>query len=291
MFESFRISWRLFKVSWNVLGKDKEIMIFPVLCGAALTLLWLIFLVSFIFFFILNGVIFSVASSWLFWVTLFLIFFLLILGTYFIAIFFEAAIIGCATIRLNGGDPTVKDGLRIASSRIGKLFGWAVIAATVGIIVQILASYFRRNLVAQFVLASLEMAWGIAIMFVVPVILYENLGGFKAVKRSAYIIKHNFGVSLISQFTLSLVALPFILLGTIVLLAGLIIMVYSIILGILLIIAAIASFLVLAVVFTALAGIMLAALYKYARTGTIGSGYDEILNAGGLTVAPAPAAA
>lgn len=36
-------------------------------------------------------------------------------------------------IRLNDGDPTVGDGLRIASSRIVQILGYAAIAATVEI--------------------------------------------------------------------------------------------------------------------------------------------------------------
>jgi len=287
MFESFRISWRLFKVSWNVLGKDKEIMIFPVLSGVVIALLWISFLIPVIFFSLLGGIS-SAIGDWIFWILLFLFY----IASYFIAIFFEAAIIGCATIRLNGGDPTVKDGLRIASSRIGKLFGWAVIAATVGIIVQALASYFKRNFVAQLVLSFLEMAWSIAIMFVVPVILYENLGGFKAIKRSASIIRRTLGVSLITQFTLSGVAFIFALLGILWLGGGIIVMVaYSFIIGIILVVSAVIYFLFLAILFSALSGIVMAALYKYARTGKIGAGYEQILTAGGVSIAPSPGAA
>ena len=110
MFESFSRSWALFKVSWGVLKKDKEIMLFPVISGVATLLLWSSFLVPVVLFSLLGGIS-NAVYDWIFWVMLFVFY----IVSYFIAIYFNAAIIGCATIRLNGGDPTVKDGLRVAS--------------------------------------------------------------------------------------------------------------------------------------------------------------------------------
>jgi Family of unknown function (DUF6159) len=61
---------------------------------------------------------------------------------YFIGIFFNAAVVGAATIRLQGGDPTVGDGLRLARSRVGKIAVWAAISATVGLILRSLEERF-----------------------------------------------------------------------------------------------------------------------------------------------------
>lgn len=285
MFESFSRSWALFKVSWEVLKKDKEIMLFPVISGVATLLLWLSFLVPVVLFSLLGGIS-NAVYDWIFWVILFVFY----IVSYFIAIYFNAAIIGCATIRLNGGDPTVKDGLRVASSRIGKLFGWAVIAAIVGIILHAIESAARKNIIARIVISFIEMAWSFAVMFVVPVMLYENIGGFGAIKRSASIIKQTLGETLISQFTLSIVAFLFSLLGIVLIGAGVYLLItYSLIVGIILIIAAIAYFLFVSILFSALNGIMVAALYRYAKTGKIGMGYEEVISAGGVAVRPSAA--
>jgi hypothetical protein len=285
MFESFSRSWQLFKVSWGVLRKDKEILILPVISGIVTALLWASFLVP-VFFFSLLGGISSAAYDWIFWVLLFVFY----IVSYFIAIFFNAAIIGCATIRLNDGDPTVRDGLRVASSRVGKLFGWAVIAAIVGMILNAAERAARKNFIARIVLSFLEMAWTIATMFVVPVILYEDIGGFTAIRRSTRIIRQTLGETLISQFTLSIAAFLFSLLGIVLIFAGVyFIFTYSLILGIIMLIAAIAYFLFISILFSALNGIMVAALYRYAKTGKIGMGYEGVISAGGVIVRPSAA--
>ena len=42
------------------------------------------------------------------------------------------ALVGAALIRLEGGDPTLSDGLSIANERFWQILGYAAIAATVG---------------------------------------------------------------------------------------------------------------------------------------------------------------
>ena len=54
-------------------------------------------------------------------------------GNFLVGIFFNSALMGCANIRLSGGKPSVRAGLRIAFSRIGRIAAWALVAATVGI--------------------------------------------------------------------------------------------------------------------------------------------------------------
>jgi hypothetical protein len=66
------------------------------------------------------------------------ILFLFYLSQYFVIFFFNSALVGAAMIRLDGGDPTVRDGLRIARSRIVQILGYAAIAATVGLILRVI---------------------------------------------------------------------------------------------------------------------------------------------------------
>lgn len=52
----------------------------------------------------------------------------------FVTIYFNAAVIGTATKRLRGEDAKISDGLALARQHIGKIFVWALITATVGMI-------------------------------------------------------------------------------------------------------------------------------------------------------------
>jgi hypothetical protein len=110
----FGRSWQLMKTSLGVLRKDKEIMIFPVLSFISSVII----LVSFFTGFWFLGLPSNDSIQWLWIVAVFLIYLFL----YFIVIFFNTAIIACANIRLNGDDPTVSDGLRIASQNIGVIY-------------------------------------------------------------------------------------------------------------------------------------------------------------------------
>ena len=123
MFDKFSRSWNLAKASASVLRSDKELLVFPVLSGLAAMVLMATFVLP-IFALRLfengNGVLGSILA------------FLFYFCSYTIAFFFNSALVGAALIRLEGGDPTVADGLAIARSRIGAILGYAALAATVG---------------------------------------------------------------------------------------------------------------------------------------------------------------
>ena len=65
-------------------------------------------------------------------VTAYVFAFLFYLVQYFVIFFFNSALVGAAMIRLDGGDPTLRDGLRIAAGKALPILGYAAIAATVG---------------------------------------------------------------------------------------------------------------------------------------------------------------
>ena len=54
----------------------------------------------------------------------------------FVTIYFNAAVIGTAMKRLRGEDAKISDGLALARQHIGKIFVWAVLTATVGMILR-----------------------------------------------------------------------------------------------------------------------------------------------------------
>src|SRR5688572_26943292 len=114
---------RLVKASWAVLNADKELLLLPVLSLVTILLISLPFIAGIA---ATGGVANSDTFSPTQWVFLGIFFFL----TYFVGIFFNAAIVGAATVRLQGGDPTIQDGLKLAWSKVGKIFAWACIAAS-----------------------------------------------------------------------------------------------------------------------------------------------------------------
>jgi hypothetical protein len=258
--------WKLTKLSLGVIRKDKEILIFPVL-SALVTFAILASFVAGMFFTVdFEG---SADSASPVFLVFGLAFYLV---AFFIAFFFNAAVIGCAMIRLNGGDPTVKDGLRIARENIGRIFMWALVAATVGLIIRALQE--RVGFIGKIVLGFIGMAWTLVTYFVLPVLIYEKTGPWAAVKRSASLIKGSWGETIVGNLGLGLI---FLLLG----LAGLLPIIIGVAIGGLVaivvgVVIAVVYWVALAVVASAAQSVLVAALYRYATTGKTSEGFEEI---------------
>ena len=113
MFARFSRSWALMKASGTVLQQDKELLVFPLCSAIAAMLIGATFVIPLF------------ASGWFDQLEqgqepsagMLVVGFLFYLTQYFVVFFFNAALVGAATIRLEGGDPTVADGLRIARSK------------------------------------------------------------------------------------------------------------------------------------------------------------------------------
>ena len=158
-FETIGNTWALIGTSWDVLKKDKEILVFPLISGLCLLLV----LGSFGL-----GLLDTEGEGWQlpaseaplseqisYYGKIFLFYFC----TYFVMMFFNTGIIGCAIIRMRGGDPTLGDGFRLALARVPLLLGWALISATVGLILRIIED--RSRIVGRIVAGLLGMAWSL----------------------------------------------------------------------------------------------------------------------------------
>ena len=80
-------------------------------------------------------------------------------------------------IRLDGGSPTLGDGLRIANGRIGTILGYAVISATVGVILRAIQE--RVGFIGRLIAGLLGAGWAVATFLVVPVIVTSDRGAIE----------------------------------------------------------------------------------------------------------------
>jgi len=253
-------SWKLMKTSFSVLRKDKEILLFPVL-SLIVTIVLLISIFTSFFFFIGVDMLFQ---PWT-WVILFVIYVIL----YFIVLFFNTAVIGCATIRLNGGDPTIRDGFHIASKRIGKIFQWAVISAIVGVILKGLQQ--KGGTAGKIVSWIAGFAWTYATFFIIPVLIYEDKGVLRSIKRSAQIFKITWGETFIGSFGFGIIFFLFGLIGIVFIVTGAMFGAAGLLVGF---IVAIIYWLIIGIVASATNGIYVAALYQFATKNQLPSAFD-----------------
>lgn len=210
--------WTIAMSSFKVLKENKQLIIFPVLSCVSMTLI----LVSF-------AVILFGASGWdldnlpeFGRAGVYGILFLFYLVNYCIVVFFNMALIHCSKLYFEGEEASVKAGIDFSISRLGAIFSWSLLAATVGTILKVVQE--NAGTVGRIVVGLIGMAWSVVTFFVVPVIAYENVGPFKALERSTQIIKEKWGEGMGAGFSfflvqllgLVLVAIPAVLVGVLI---------------------------------------------------------------------------
>jgi hypothetical protein len=256
---------------WQVLKQDKSLLLFPLISGIACVLVLASFAVPL-----------YVTGNWqppgrnaastqqaVYYGVLFLFY----VCNYFIVVFFNAGIVACATIRMTGGNPTIGDGFRAAAARLPVIAGWAVLSATVGLILRIIED--RSDKVGRFVAGLLGAGWTVVSFLVVPILVVENKNPFEALKDSTMLLKKTWGEQVAGNFSFGLL---FFLL-TIPAIALVVLSVFSRNVAV---IAACAVLTVLylialALVQSALQSIFQAAVFLYARNGQVPEGFEAEL--------------
>jgi hypothetical protein len=266
--------------SWNVLRKDKRILIFPLLSGISCLLVMFSFAMPI-----------YLTQSWrppshdaaaiqqvVYYGTLFSYYFV----NYLVITFFNVALVACAIDRMRGGSPDIAFGFNAAAARIHLIVGWALVSATVGMILRVIEE--RSKLLGRIVAGLLGVAWGIGSYLVVPLLVVERKGPFDALKESAALLRKNWGERVAVTFGFGgiqfLASIPGIAIVGIGIYFGITSRNWTaagaiIGLGVL-------YFIVLALVFSALKSIFQAALYLYASgvaadASTMPQGFPVIL--------------
>lgn len=197
----FSRSLELARASWSVVKADKELLWLPVMSVLALLLVLGSLAVPVA---LLGGFNPEVARSdpgpatWLGLLAFYVV-------AYFLALFFNTALVGAAMMRLEGGNPTIRDGLRIAWERKGRILGYACIAATVGLVLRMIEE--RVGWIGRLIVKLIGAGWTLATFLVVPVLVTREVGPIDAVKESAELLRRTWGENLIGNFGLGLVFL------------------------------------------------------------------------------------
>lgn len=200
-FERLGNGWKMGISSLKVIKENKQLVLFPIISGVALIAV----VASFV------GVIYAsygtnfdqlVEQSS---ATDYALTFLYYLICYFIIVFFNVGLVHCTRIYLQGGKPSFGDGVRFALKRIPTILGWAVLSATVGLILKAIQE--NSGTVGNIISGIIGVVWSIVTFFVVPILAYEEVGPFEALKRSGKIMKEKWGESLGASFSFGILTL------------------------------------------------------------------------------------
>jgi hypothetical protein len=275
---AFSRSWMITKLTFGVINKDRELLAFALLSFVFSTLFAVAMIVPSVIPTLLENNFSSESLKAFEYVMIFLTYF----GLAFIATFFNVCVVYTTKVRFEGGDATFGESFRFALSRVRLIVLWSLLSASVGLLLRILhqlASNLGKigQIVANILIGLLGMAWSIMTIFVVPVLVYENIGPIDAIKKSIQIIKKTWGESLIKSIGLGLVQF-FVFILIILVSAGFTYLlamgfdamgiVIGVAVGLLLILLA-------GLVFTVASTIFNTALYVYANNNIIASGFSE----------------
>ncbi|MBR49712.1 MAG: hypothetical protein CL734_05795 [Chloroflexi bacterium] len=186
----------LMKSCVNVLKKDKELVLFPIMAAiCVIVLLGIIFSIG--------GLAFSDGPETQEGGIILLA--ILIFGANFIIVFFNSALISAALERLRGGDPNISSGLNHAFKHVHHIFLWSLIVTIMALIFAAIRSMGRNRgmmgqIMTELFASFLQAGWAMMTFFVVPIIVSENLGPISATKRSSGLFKQTWGNQVAANF-------------------------------------------------------------------------------------------
>jgi hypothetical protein len=253
------------KASFRILSQDRKLLVFPVLSG----IFTLLVVISFILPLFLSGAVFGQASAgpapW------YVLLFLFYVVSYFVAIFFNTALITCVHALLQGRETSIRDGLSNSVRHIVPILMWAIIAATVGMILRTVQN--RVGFIGKIAVAIVGGIWSLVTIFVVPVLVLEDKGVVDATKESIALFRKTWGESVVGSISIGVIFGAILIVGLLGVFAALLAGSAAVIL------LAIALFVVLlavvSVVASAMQGIFVTALYTYAKTGNVPTAFGK----------------
>jgi hypothetical protein len=276
-FDRISRSFELAKSAWRVLIADKKLVLFPIISGIVSVIVILSFTVP-IGVLAANGMDITPQVNeygevteipvW-YYPVLFGFYFV----SYFVIIFFNSALVSCALMKFNGQEASLGDGFKAAGSRLPQILMWALVSATVGILLKAIENSNRR--VGYFISAILGTAWTVMTFFVVPILVVEKTDPIKAVSRSIELLKKSWGEALVGNFGLGFFKFLLMLPGIVLMVIGVFIAITTLGVGLVVIIAGVMALLLAIAVGATLQTIFVAALYQYAAFGRCPDAFDR----------------
>jgi len=266
----FKASKTIVMESWKVMMLDKEIMWFPVI--STISTILAILVIGTIFFMASAAGLLEATNrpfSDIFAYGLLLIGYTLV---YFVINFFQAGLFFVVQGRFTGQNLSLKDGINSAQKQINKILLWSLVLATVGLVLQIIAS--KSKIIGSIVSSILGAAWNILTYFSLPALVIGNLDVKESFKESANIMKKTWGEAIIVNFGVGLFfgVITFLLIALSI---GIIVLVPTFAVIASVITLFVIAIIIMTIISSTLSSIFKLALFDYARTGRVPQGFSE----------------
>lgn len=267
MFESVGRGWKVTKVSFSILMEDRKLLLFPLLSAVFAILL----LIGFIAPFFVLGIAEIFDEGWKFFALLFVYYAV----TSFFAILFNVAMIHSLKAFLEGKNESIGASIAFALSRFFVILQWALISATVGVVLNALEGR-KAGWIGWIVRAIIGVAWAVITFFVIPTLVYENLGVVETLKKSASTFKKTWGESITAQVSTGLIFVGIFFLWFLAFIA---LAIAGVLVNPLLIVPVLLVFFIglilIALFSSAISNVFRLLLYLYAEKGVISPSFSE----------------
>lgn len=136
----------------------------------------------------------------------------------FSVIFFNVALAASADQAFQGQPVSTSYGIGVAKSRLGVIAAWALVAGLVSLFFAILRD--RGGLAGQIVAGLGAALWSLITFLVIPVLAFEGIGPFAAIKRSGNMFKERWGQQITGNIAIGIITAIAFMLGLVVAAAG-----------------------------------------------------------------------
>ena len=279
----FQRSWEITKISFRVIKKDKELLIYPFLAAIFSMIFSVAILFPAIFFsWVDNGIPEDMSAA--FGLIEYLFVFATYLGLALIATFFNVCVVYTVKTRFEGGNATLGSSFKFAFSKFHLIIAWSLLSATVGLLLYLLDVIAENmgqigRVIVKMIRGLIGMAWSLVTIFVIPGMVYYGLKPKDAIKKSVDTLGKTWGESIVRHFGMALIQFLFFLLGAgISILIGFLIYPINATTAIIIAIAVFAVYMILlSLIFNVANSVYNTALFVYADTGAIPEGYNQEL--------------
>ena len=135
----------------------------------------------------------------------------------FVSAFVGVGLAAAADAALRGEEVSFGQGLRVATSRLVAISGWALITALLSIVLRALET---RSELATIAAALVGGAWSVVSLLAIPAIALEDAGPIEAIKRSGSLFKQHWGGRVTGMAAIGFGVFVFVMLPAIALMAA-----------------------------------------------------------------------
>ncbi len=205
MFATISRSFDVAKMSFRAMRADPEMLLFPLIASILSLLTGLAFIVPSV----MVAMAESATGSMAFGIMEFLLLFVMYFALAFFSTFSQVCVVFTAATRFSGGDATFKESIQFAIKRLGPILGWSLLSASVGVLLSSLDRASRKGGIAGMVLGAIVsmvgFAWAVVSVFVVPAMVFDNVGPIEGLKRSTATLKQTWGETLTGHIGLGFI--------------------------------------------------------------------------------------